>query len=673
MGIRYRIPFKDNVNNSYVVEVHREDYNGEPTTLKGARSCFVVSGTDEDFVYTPIRTSTATINVIDSDLLLDLYSINNQYAPVKLYKNGVLEWTGYVKPEQFTQPNTPNPQNISLECVSCLSSLEHMNYDKPSYRGVVTMWSLLQTLISKANGGYRGIYIPWVYSESSTTIGNVFEKMTLIENNFIKEEMNLLEVLEAVCKFLNWTVFELNGCLYFVDADWKGNYRLYDGELNSYTEVGGNELSVQGIGYNGSDTNTLDIVPGFNKASVKAINNVFDDVVKDEPCDILERYVQDDLVFTYKGGDGSHGVRKRFLKPMFWSLYARYSDGSIIPNSVVDGYSLTQLNSMLGAVLMQEADYKCVSLDNNQPGEGVTDFNWVDSVQIRVSSTSTAQLPTATALMPAIIMKGENAVYSDCAISIDGTIEAYFDDNMAGPVQAVWGGVSKNITASVSCGGKYYNGTTWVDSYASFPIEIDDNGKIKSTRTPFTPYKNINGFLIPMDFFVGQPEITIFCPLFLDENGTHYNTGVKIRNLTFGYAKKEGVVEEGENGDRIYENIVNDKYMSEADEITFEISSYNADGASFSKVLMDGMWLTSNLYYQGLKAYIRPEELMIRRIVNRYDNVKIKLTQSLKMADVTPITSLSDITMVNKKFILTSGEWDYEQNRMLIQMQEDIS
>ena len=64
----------------------------------------------------------------------------------------------------------------------------------------------------------------------------------------------------------------------------------------------------------------------------------------------------------------------------------------------------------------------------------------------------------------------------------------------------------------------------------------------------------------------------------------------------FGYAKKDGVVEEGADGDRVYENIVNEAYMSECEEIEFEISSYNADGATYSKALLGGGFLTNNLY-----------------------------------------------------------------------------
>ena len=673
MGLRYRIPFRDSENNSYEVKIYRDDYNGEVKELTGATSCFVVSGTDEDFVYTPVRTSSATINVLDSDLLLDLYSINNQYAAVKLTMNGALEWTGYIKPEQFTQPYVPTVEAISVECVCAISTLEHMEYKElnPIY-GTTTLWNLMKYLISSAKGGYNAVYMPWVYGTGASVNGNVFERITLIENNFIKEEMNLMEVLEAVCKFLGWTVHDVRGSLWFVDADWNGTYRRYDEDLGNYVEISGNEVLLQDVGFNGSGSNTLDVITGYNKASVKAINNVFDDVVKDEPYDILQN-LSTVLVDTFTGSDGPHGVRKQFLKPMLWKVYAYNSTGTAINQDVVDGMMNFQLNELLGAVLMREAVYKCKAQNDATPAEGVTDFSYDDSVQIRIAAESTAQLPTFMTFTKAIAMEGENAVYADCAISIDGTFEAFFDADMAGPVKKT-SKLTRSITAEVSCGGKWYNGTAWVDSYHTFTIEVDETGKIKSNRTPFTPYKDISGFVIPMDFFVGQPVITIFCPLWLDENGSHYVTGVKVRGLKFGYAKKDGIVEEGEDGDRLYENVVNEAYMSDADEISFEISSYNADGASYSKALLDNAWLTNNLYCAVVGENVRPEELMIRRIVNRYGETKIKLTEALCMTDdVTPISVMSDRAMVGKRFRMTSGEWDYEQNRLTIQMQEEVS
>ena len=670
MGLRYSIPFKDYKNNSYVVEVHRKDYEGVVTELTGAVSCFVVSGTDEDFVYTPIRTSTATIHVLDSELLLDLYSINNQYAPVRLYKNGVLEWTGYIKPEQFTQPYVPTPQDISVECVSAVATLEHIEYNPQSLTGTITVWELIKKLVGLCNAGYKGVYIPFVYGSTPDMSTNVLNEITLIENNFKQEEMNCLEVLEAVCKFLNWTVFELGGNLYFVDADWKGEYRVYDEALLNYTSIEGSDVLLQNVGYNGSDGNTLDVVPGYNKASVKALNHVFDEPVKDEPYDILEPVVNDYLVKTYSGSDGAHAVRKQFLKPMFWRLfqYKNGLTGETYDKEEVYRMSLSNLNNLLGALMLKEADYKCVSSSDTTPAEGVNEFNYVDSVQIRIGSTMDAGLNTM-GLNPAIMVECEFAVYADCAISIEGTVDGFFDDDMLKPGSGFFNHL---LNVSVECGGMYYNGSAWVNSYASIAIELEDSGAIKSNKTPYTPYKDLNGYIIPMDFFVGKPVITIFCPAWGTSDATHNITGTKIRNLKFGYAKKDGAVEEGENGDRVYENIVNEAYMSECDEIEFDISSYNKDGASYSKALMNGRWLTNNLYSAVVKTTIRPEELLIRRIVNRYSVTKIKLTEAIQMTDVvTPLSILTERTQPGKTFRMTSGEWDYEQGRLTIQIQED--
>lgn len=670
MGLRYRIPFKDSNNNSYEVQIFRQDYSGEVKELTGSTSCFVVSGTDEDFIYTPVRTSSATVGVLESDLLLDLYSINNQYAPVKLMKNGALEWTGFIKPEQYTQPYVAYKTNISVECVSALATLENIEYTAIENGTKVTLWELLRHIISAANGGYNAVYIPWVYGADSSMNENVFGAITLIENNFIKEEMNLLNVLESICKFLNWTAYDINGSIFFVDADWKGEYRRYDEALQNYTVITPNNITIQDIGYKGSDSNSLDVIHGFNKVKVKAINNVFSDVVKDEDFDQLEHISQRPFVEAYEGADGPHAVRKIFLKPKTWMLY-QYSDqySGALSKDEVYTMSSSELNKLYGAVMLQECDYRCVSLRDTRPAEGVTDYNYVDTIQIRVNDESNAQVNIMGTKL-AVRMEAEYAVYADCAISIEGTIDGYWDNDMLAPSYEF---ANRTLNILVECDGKYYNGTEWVSSYATVTVEVDPSGRIKSNRTPLSPYKGIEGYIIPIEYFIGKPVISIFCPAWSDGMGLYTFTGSKIRNLKFGYAKKEGVIEDGEKGDRIYENIVNESYMSEADEIEFEISSYNADGASFSKAILNGSWLTNNLYCAVVDENVRPEELLIRRIVNRYEATKIKLTEAIQMTSaINPLTTLLERSLPQMKFRLTSGEWDYEEGKIIIQIQEDI-
>lgn len=668
MGLRYTIPFKGG-KDSYLVEIYREDYSGEAKELRGATSCFVVTGTDEDFMYTPVRTSSATIQVLESDLLLDLYSINNQYAPVKLYKNGVLEWTGYIKPEQYTQPYRPTPQSIGVDCVSALASLENIEYKRKTDTGFITIWGLLGELISSANGGYRGVYIPEVYGRSSDMSGSVLASMQVAEENFTEDEKTNLEVLEDVCKFLGWTVHDIGGYLYFVDADWNGDYRLYDEALSGYTTVEGNSVMVQDIGYNGADANTLDVVPGYNKATVKAINHVFDEVIKNEDYDALKPFSE----ITYLEGD--EFIKKQFVNPKEWEIISYNSNKQVIDMNNPP----TEPNySCYGAVAMSLAEYKGKEVDGVMVPD-VDEYPYEDAIQMRYLSTDGEVVISAADALPVFRMKGATAVWSEGAISISASVRVERDYRMIG-IKTVNEINLNRLNSILRIGNWYWDGDTWVNSYTTFVLPFVESGSewlnIQDTKTPDMPYKGLSGYVIPLPStpIIGEIEFTMLSYDWSDFfAGLIDIYGFTMKGLSFNYAKKDGISEEGENGDRVYENTVNEAYMSEADEIEFGISSYNEDGATYSKVLLDGDWLTDNLYSAVVGEYVRPEELMIRRIVNRYGATRIKLTEAICMTDtITPLTLLSERSMSDKSFRMTSGEWDYEQNRLIVQMQEDV-
>lgn len=668
MGLRYRIPFKDSDNNAYEVLVYRADYTGEAKELTGAPSCFVVSGTDEDFMYTPVRGTTATINVVDSELLLDLYSINNHYAAVKLMKNGVLEWTGFIKPEQFTQPYVNVATNVGVECVGALATLEHVEYKEQTESGYISMMELMRYLVKSAKGGYKGVYIPHVYGTSSAMNGNVFEEIVLCEENFTSEEMNLLEVLEAVCKFLNWTVYEHGGCLWFVDADWHGEYRVYDEALTYYDSASGNEVTVQNVGYNGSDGNTLDVVHGYNKASVKSLNHVFEDVIPEEPFDILE-IIQ---TWNYNEGDFEDARRavRKFKKPMMWEMF--YYDHYMNPLTLDEIKGMEINSDVAGCVEVSENGYRVTEKDGKWvPKE--REYVWEDMLRVRIDRNNYV-LNAGDDRFKAFTMKGVNSIWKDGAFGVNMSIRYTTGADMVETANTV---VNTDFYFVLRIGENYWNGSAWVNGYSTFKIRYNVNTAqgfqpIESNLNADMPYRGLNGHVVelPSDRILkGDLEFTMF----MNNPASGDISGYFIKDMKLDYAKKEGVYDEGEDGDRIYENVVNEAYMTEADEIEFEIGSYNEDGATYSKALLGGDFLTDNLYCAIVGENVRPEELMIRRIVNRYGVTKIKLTEALRMTgEITPLTAVSDRAMVGKRFRMTSGEWDYEQNRLTVQMQEDV-
>ena len=111
--------------------------------------------------------------------------------------------------------------------------------------------------------------------------------------------------------------------------------------------------------------------------------------------------------------------------------------------------------------------------------------------------------------------------------------------------------------------------------------------------------------------------------------------------------------------------------LSEAifSEIEFKISSYNNDGACYSKVMLGSDYLRDNLYSSIENALVRPEEQLIRRIINQYGATKIKLTQVLKNSEsITPISVISDNYMNGTNFIVTGGEIDFAAEQFTCKM-----
>lgn len=663
---RYRLPFFNYAGESLEIKFYIEDYIGEIETLTGAPSAFVVTGTDEEFVYEPVRTSTASVSIATESLLNDLFSINNHHVAVKLYRGDKLLWTGYVKPDVLTQAYSPVVDKLSINCISAIGTLENIKYEKQTESGFISAIDLLRYIVNSANGGYEKIYIPHVYGSSEENYSlkrNIFDEITLAEEGFTSEGMMLDEVLEYFCRFFSWTLYDYEGSLYFLDPDWNGEYFAYGEDLITYEMITPNTVLLQDIGFGGSD-HTIDVLPGYNKVTVKAINNVFDEMVNEEDYDTLDQIGD----YIYRAGERYD--RKEFLKAKNWEVYSYDKDRNLL-DTMPDDINY----DVFGAVLMREAVY-------TGEGDPPIDYQWEDSIQMRTKTKDGTEIfkPVSEEDLPAFRIKGVNALYREGAIGISWSVRMPGEKEMIFTLSDLNLELQWAFKCSMRIGDNYWNGTEWQKDSATFYIIFEGNINtwlnVKNTKTADMPYRGLNGYVIPFpddEILIGEAEFTLYCMERYNMGIIHEKLfGYIIRNLTITYKKKDGVVDEGENGDRVYENVVNENFMNELDEIEFGISSYNEDGATYSKALLNGNFLTDNLYSAVEDMLVRPEEALIRRVINRYRVTKIKLTQVLKNSDsIHPFTILYDNSMVSKKFMLLSGVWDYEQNTLTLSMIEN--
>ena len=672
-GLIYTISFATLRNESCTIEIEKEDYVGEVMELIPAGSPFTVEIDDDDFAYVPTRFSTANIRVVGSDYLQHLYSTSYQQYRVTFKRDGIVTWCGFIKPELYTQDYSSALFELEIECQSAMSTLEFIPYKqmKEGGKDFVSLWNLVKKGIELSNARYNAVYIPYVYSKSESdykaSTDNVLSEMTVSEQDFFDEDdkaMTNKEVLEEICKLLNWTCVDWKGELYFVDMDYQGDYRRYSSNLETWEPVSlPGVLNVQKAGFAGND-HTLDLVPGFNKVTVKTSNYPINNAIPEEDIDELKILSITDI------SEGEKVSHRRYKIPCKWDMKQYTYDRATL--TLVENLESYQgkidVGNLLGALPLQYCNYEVKDGNPN-----IRDYNYTDVIQIRQRLDSTfSGFDNKHSIL---VLKGVTGSYSDGALSISGSVKFFVDKEMSplrnADISSSDLKTSDQLLFRLRIGQKYFNGSVWVDEIASFrlPYEQDNNSEyipFRNTKTLSMPYTGLSGYVIPIsEQMVGELVLEL---IGINLRGKYPNGeipyGVFLKDFKLVYQKEDNLESEESNSDRYYENVLNEDYINELDEIEFKISSYNNDGACYSKVIIRDKYLEDNLYSVIEEKLIRPEEQLIRRIINRYSDIHIKLTQEIQeVPELIPITRLSDSFMVNKIFVNIGGSIDYKMGK----------
>lgn len=670
----YTVPFADIDNVPCVVEIEKENYIGSSIELIAGSSPFSVDIEDDDFLYVPTRFSTATIRVVGSDYLQSLFSTAYQQFRVTFKKNNIVYWCGFIKPEIYTQDYSSTTFELEIECISAMSSLEFIDFKQttgvdPEKRIFISLWKLLKNSILASNGQYEAVCFPHVYASSKEKFPlpeNVLESLTISEQNFFDEDdkpMKIKEVIEEICRFMQWTCVDRQGELYFVDIDHTGAYRKYDLTFSDIIEIISTPtISIQQTGFTGSG-HSLDILPGYNKATVKCSNYSAGDNLPEEDFDKLEQFYENTEDY------GSTRLAKQFFYPQKYKLISYIDTGEDGLFEVDIRNYVGNPKSLFGSVAMRYCLYDMYN-SGGYLYPKISDYSWTNSLQCRTRDEARKyKYKPNTPILKITMMP---LAYFDCAFSITGSRSATFKPDLAPnekKISDIWDGFPAPFSFSLRIGNYYYNGTrfTTVPHIVDIPLENKEKQdfiSIPDTKTLNTPYEGMKGYIISVNSFLyGDLEFILYAPAKDNNLATPY--GYYFKDLKLNYQRKDDQTRKiKSDSDRLYENVVNQEYANELDEIELKISSYNNDGACYSKVLLGDNYLTDNLYSAIEDKTIRPEEQLIRRIIKRYSAPQIKLTQVIKAAaDLTPITRLSDNYMVNKKFINAGGTIDYQMNQ----------
>lgn len=474
-GLKYKVPFTDVDGNDYEVRILVDGYSGNVTELTGAESPFTVDVSDEQFLYTPTRFSGATLNIVGSDYLQDLFSTDYQMSKVDLYKGSRIMWTGFITPDTYSQEYDSHIFELGIECISALSTLEYVDFNMT--QATPTFKEILLECINKSKGSYTNVYIPNTYNVD-------LSELSVSRANFFDEDdkpMTLKECLEEVCKFLGWTCTEMNGYVCFVDVDYiyKGFTEYTDLLTGEVVNLSSN-IDVANI-VSKDSANTMSMIGGYNKVTVVDSDYepdsdvLFPDIEKTRGDDLgsSQKTASKDGSYLLKDDDGNYKYGcVRYMYKFFKSSKVKltkykYSNG----NWVVDNSD--SIHSA-GARIIYQAS---VDQEDDKP----TSLNWDKMYEIKLFDGASS---------PEVDVDNDNRKYKPT------NYNTYLDGYHIEPVNNVLPSISQLLKKTIE-----YESPT----YIIFPTDSYLGISFKMALSPLKPNARDDGKQTISSVFRGMP------------------------------------------------------------------------------------------------------------------------------------------------------------------------
>ena len=261
-------------------------------------------------IYKPVKYCGATVNIITSNYYFNLYNQTSTNVGVTLHSDGDgIVFKGFVTPNLYDQGFKYDREEISIECVDCLSVLKNINYLPPKM-GIkslkeIVLYILRQIPIpnSRNSGsswlGYLYVHDSYRFGAQNYTTPDVLDYFYVSDYAFMDDKKEgeedkdacwkCSEVLEAICQFLGMTCVQWGEDVYFIDYDFLSvknigsyytRYTIYSGS-STQVRLDNNKLNITGDIYSGEGDPQLSLDKVYNKVTVKTKLRTFDSVIPD--------------------------------------------------------------------------------------------------------------------------------------------------------------------------------------------------------------------------------------------------------------------------------------------------------------------------------------------------------------------------------------------------------
>lgn len=256
----------------------------------------VTINTKSDGIFSPLKLNSATVRLMTEKPLFDLYTKDSQGVKCRIYNESTNTclFVGYVTPFIYNQGYVYTNEELEIECVSPISTLDEvkMRESQDKYDTFRTYFDD----IFLATGYYDDEYDHFVL-HNTFHIGedsNHWINMITINSDTLRDSdgefISAKQFLENFCKTFCLTLVEANGEVFFLDMDKVDDENsgftkfLFDGTTEVYNRPTKNIV----VGYC-DDSGEISMDDVYEKITIKA-------KVDPEETDYFDTYNEDDLI-----------------------------------------------------------------------------------------------------------------------------------------------------------------------------------------------------------------------------------------------------------------------------------------------------------------------------------------------------------------------------------------
>jgi hypothetical protein len=309
----YIIPFKSfRQGTDYRLCIWEDGYTGAEVTLEPAADPFTTEEDGDEDVFTPVRTQTGTIRIVDSGAVSwrSIMPLNDLQKPVTLEVMNEPVWVGYLQSENYDGVLYGNPQEreLPVQCpLSVLEAIQVRTTETEMRNFAYVLKYIIDSLPSYTNTVNDPVINRVIVqggSDARQWLMNKVDWMNYVRSDDVDGDTpryDLLEILTDICRFWGWTARVMQRTLYLTCMDDTAEQTMLTLTYQQLATLAGGTSSGDVSNLPAVRTLTGDIfvdtdnedmqLRGPSKATVKADCNKQDTVVSTKNkliCDVLE-------------------------------------------------------------------------------------------------------------------------------------------------------------------------------------------------------------------------------------------------------------------------------------------------------------------------------------------------------------------------------------------------